>query len=112
REYNQSHEPASEQSEAVGHSVRAVYMYSAMTDLADANRDTELAAACDRLWENLTQKKMYVTGGIGSDHSIEGFGPNYDLPDEHGYAETCAAIGLVQWSQRMANTRRHGRYVD
>jgi len=112
REYNQSHQPVTEQSEAVGHSVRAVYMYSAMTDLAAAYQDGDLAAACDRLWENLTERKMYITGGIGSEHSIEGFGPDYDLPDEHGYAETCAAIGLVQWSHRMANTRRHGRYVD
>ena len=112
REYNQSHQPVTEQSEVVGHAVRAVYMYSAMTDLAAIYEDTDLAAACDRLWENLTNKKMYITGGIGTDHTIEGFGPNYDLPDEHGYAETCAAIGLVQWSQRMANTRRQGRYVD
>ena len=112
REYNQTHKPVTEQSEAVGHSVRAVYMYSAMTDLAAEFQDADLAAACDRLWENLTERKMYITGGIGSDHSIEGFGADYDLPDEHGYAETCAAIGLVQWSQRMANTRRHGRYVD
>ncbi|MEW1812466.1 beta-L-arabinofuranosidase domain-containing protein [Pseudarthrobacter phenanthrenivorans] len=112
REYNQSHQPVIEQNEAVGHSVRAVYMYSAMTDLAEAYQDQDLASACDRLWDNLTGKKMYLTGGIGSDHTIEGFGPNYDLPDEYAYAETCAAIGLVQWSQRMANTRGDGRYVD
>ncbi|WP_457967466.1 glycoside hydrolase family 127 protein [Arthrobacter sp. D1-29] len=112
REYNQSHQPVVEQASAVGHSVRAVYMYSAMTDLAAEYDDTELGEACDTLWANLTDRKLYLTGGIGSDHSIEGFGPDYDLPDEHGYAETCAAIGLVQWSQRMANTRRHGRHID
>ncbi|WP_461163013.1 glycoside hydrolase family 127 protein [Arthrobacter sp. R4-81] len=112
REYNQSHQPVALQEEAVGHSVRAVYMYSALTDLAAEYGDTELAKTCEVLWENLTSKKLYITGGIGSDHSIEGFGPDYDLPNEHAYAETCAAIGLVQWAQRMANTRHDGGYVD
>ncbi|WP_247045445.1 glycoside hydrolase family 127 protein [Arthrobacter rhizosphaerae] len=112
REYNQSHKPVAIQDKAVGHSVRAVYMYSALTDLAAEYGDTELAKACDVLWENLTNKKLYITGGIGSNHSIEGFGPDYDLPNEDAYAETCAAIGLVQWAQRMANTRHDGRYID
>ncbi|MFF9100944.1 glycoside hydrolase family 127 protein [Streptomyces rubrogriseus] len=112
REYNQSHRPATEQHEAVGHAVRAVYMYSAMTDLAAEYQDPGLNEACDRLWDSVTGKKMYLTGGIGSDPSNEGFSCDYDLPDEHGYAETCAAIGLVQWAQRMANSRRNGRYTD
>ncbi|GAA2104464.1 glycoside hydrolase family 127 protein [Microlunatus panaciterrae] len=112
REYNQSHRPVVEQDAVVGHSVRAMYMCSAITDLAAETGDPALAEAVSRLWEDVTERKMYLTGGLGSDPSIEGFGPAYDLPDEHGYAETCAAIGLVQWAQRMANGRADGRYVD
>ncbi|MGP3915595.1 glycoside hydrolase family 127 protein [Nonomuraea sp. 10N515B] len=112
REYNQSHQPVADQAEVVGHSVRAMYMYSAMTDLADEYGDDRLLQAVRRLWTNLTTKKLYITGGMGSDPSIEGFGPAYDLPDAHGYAETCASIGLVQWAQRMSNLTGHGHYID
>ncbi|MFI6742649.1 glycoside hydrolase family 127 protein [Nonomuraea sp. NPDC050451] len=112
REYNQSHLPVADQAEAVGHSVRAMYMYSAMTDLAGEYGDDRLLEAVRRLWSNVTDKKLYITGGMGSDPSIEGFGPEYDLPDAHGYAETCAAIGLVQWARRMSNLTGHGHYVD
>jgi DUF1680 family protein len=112
REYTQSHLPVRQQTEAVGHSVRAMYLYTAMADLALEYRDEELRLACERLWRNLTEKKMYVTGGLGSDPSIEGFGPDYDLPGIGGYAETCAAIGLVFWSQRMALLTGEGRYAD
>ncbi|WP_433443225.1 glycoside hydrolase family 127 protein [Nonomuraea sp. CA-141351] len=112
REYNQSHQPVADQAEAVGHSVRAMYMYSAMTDLAGEYDDDRLLQAVRRLWTNLTTKKLYVTGGIGSDPRIEGFGPDHHLPDAHGYAETCAAIGLVQWAQRMSNLTGHGHYID
>jgi uncharacterized protein len=112
REYTQSHLPVREQTEAVGHSVRAMYLYTAMADLALEYGDDELRRACERLWENLTEKKLYVTGGLGSDPSIEGFGPDYHLPGIGGYAETCAAIGLVFWSQRMALLTGEGRYAD
>ncbi|MFI7128707.1 glycoside hydrolase family 127 protein [Nonomuraea sp. NPDC050153] len=112
REYNQSHLPVVDQAEAVGHSVRAMYMYSAMTDLAGEYDDDRLLQAVRRLWTDVTTRKLYITGGIGSDPGIEGFGPGYDLPDAHGYAETCAAIGLVQWAQRMSNLTGHGHYVD
>ena len=112
REYNQSHLPVVDQAEVVGHSVRAMYMYSAMTDLAAEYDDPQLFAAVSRLWDNLSQQKMYITGGIGSDPSIEGFGPPYDLPNADGYAETCASIGLVQWAQRMSNHTGDARYVD
>ena len=112
REYTQSHLPVREQTEAVGHSVRAMYLYTAMADLALEYGDDGLRSACERLWQNLTEKKMYVTGGLGSDPSIEGFGPDYDLPGIGGYAETCAAIGLVFWSQRMALLTGEGRYAD
>lgn len=112
REYNQSHKPVREQNEAVGHSVRAMYMYAAMADLAHEYDDAELRAACDRLWRDLTETKLYITGGIGADHSIEGFGPAYDLPDASGYAETCAAIGLVMWAQRMSLLEGDASYSD
>jgi DUF1680 family protein len=112
RQYNQSHLPVREQDEAVGHSVRAMYLYSAMTDLALADEDTELLAACERLWTSVTEQKMYVTGGIGSDPSIEGFGPAFELPNDHNYNETCASIGLVMWARRLARTTGDGRYLD
>jgi uncharacterized protein len=112
REYNQSHQPVVDQAEVVGHAVRAMYLYSAMTDLAAEYDDPRFRDALIRLWTDLTTRKMYVTGGIGSDPEIEGFGPAYDLPDAHGYAETCAAIGLVMWAQRMSNLTGHGSYVD
>jgi len=112
REYNQSHLPVREQSEAVGHSVRAMYMYAAMTDFAAELDDEGLREATLRLWESATGRKMYVTGGIGSDPSIEGFGQDYDLTIENAYAETCAAVGLVFWAQRMALMTQDGQYAD
>lgn len=101
-----------EQTEIVGHSVRAVYLCSAVTDLAAEYDDEELRAAVRRLWHDLTTRKLYVTGGVGADPSIEGFGAAYELPDADGYAETCAAIGLVQWAQRMGNATGQGAYLD
>ncbi|MDN4477858.1 glycoside hydrolase family 127 protein [Demequina sp. SYSU T00039] len=112
REYNQSHLPVREQSEIVGHSVRAMYMLIAMADLAVDTDDPGLLSACERLWESMVGGKMYVTGGLGSDPSIEGFSAPFDLPNYTGYGETCAAIGLVMWAQRMANITRDGRYAD
>lgn len=112
REYNQSHRPVREQRDAVGHSVRAMYMYSAMTDFANDEGNASLRTALEQLWTSTTERKMYLTGGIGSDPSIEGFGEDFDLPLDHAYAETCAAIGLVFWAQRMAALTGEGRYVD
>lgn len=112
REYNQSHLPVREQQEIVGHSVRAMYLMSGVTDIAAEYRDPDLFAAAERLWNDLVRTKLYITGGIGSDPSIEGFGPAYALPNKHGYAETCAAIGLVQWAQRMGNLTGQGSYID
>jgi DUF1680 family protein len=100
-EYNQSHLPVREQLEVVGHAVRAVYLYSAMADLAGEFGDEELLETCRRLWTHLTTKRMYVTGGIGTSSRNEGFTGDYDLPNESAYAETCAAIGLVFWAHRM-----------
>ena len=112
REYLQAHAPVREQTEAVGHSVRAMYLYSAMADLAAENSDQTLLDACRTLWEHLTGTRMYLTGGIGSSATNEGFTADHDLPDLDAYAETCAAIGLVFWSSRMARLDRDSRYGD
>lgn len=112
REYNQSHLPITEQATIVGHSVRAMYLLSGVTDVAAEYDDPELLAAAIRLWQDLVATKLYLTGGVGSDPSIEGFGVAYDLPNRHGYAETCAAIGLVQWAQRLNHVTGDGRNVD
>jgi DUF1680 family protein len=100
-EYNQSHLPVREQQQVVGHAVRAVYLYSAMVDLAIEDGDASLMEACERLWPQLTTRRMYVMGGIGTSKSNEGFTSDYDLPNESAYAETCAAIGLVYWAHLM-----------
>lgn len=93
--YNQSHIPVREQTVALGHSVRAVYMYTAMADLARLTGDEALREACLRLWNNMTERQMYITGGIGSTHHGEAFTFDYDLPNDTVYAETCASIGLI-----------------
>ncbi|MBC3762685.1 glycoside hydrolase family 127 protein [Quadrisphaera oryzae] len=112
REYLQAHAPVREQHEAVGHSVRAMYLYSAMADLALEDADDSLLQACQRLWCHLLSTRTYVTGGIGSTVVNEGFTRDYDLPTETAYAETCAAIGLVMWAQRMLRIDRDRRYGD
>ena len=112
REYNQSQAPVREQREVVGHAVRAMYLYSAVADVAVETGDDGLLAACRRLWGHLTTRRMYITGGIGSTARIEGFTEDFDLPNESAYAETCAAIGLVLWAHRMAAIDRDRRYVD
>jgi DUF1680 family protein len=110
--YAQDHLPVREQSEVVGHAVRAMYLFSAMADLAAATGDQGLIAALDRLWTNLTTKRMYVTGGIGPSRHNEGFTSDFDLPNQEAYAETCAAIGLVFWAHRMALLHRNATYAD
>lgn len=110
--YHQAHVPVREQSVAVGHSVRAMYMYAAMADLARLNGDKELFEACRRLWDNTTNKQMYVTGGIGSTHHGEAFTFDYDLPNDTVYAETCASIGLIFFANRMLQIEADGRYAD
>jgi DUF1680 family protein len=112
RAYNQSHVPVREQGEVVGHAVRAMYLYSAMADLAGETGDESLLRACRRLWDHLTTKRLYVTGGVGSAAANEGFTADYDLPNETAYAETCAAVGLVFWSHRMALLDPDRRYTD
>lgn len=110
--YMQAHRTVREQDEPVGHAVRAMYLYAAMADLAGETGDRGLLDVCERLWERLCERKMYVTGGIGSARGIEGFAADYDLPNEAAYAETCAAIGLVFWGRRMLELTGDGRYAD
>ncbi|WP_201003500.1 glycoside hydrolase family 127 protein [Paenibacillus glycanilyticus] len=110
--YNQAHKPVREQEAAVGHSVRAVYMYTAMADLARLTGDKLLLEACERLWNNMTRKQMYITGGIGSTHHGEAFSFDYDLPNDTVYAETCASIGLIFFAQRMLKLEAKSEYAD
>lgn len=111
-EYNQSHKPIREQSTVVGHAVRAMYLFSAAADLADEKDDATLLETCDKLWDNLTSKRMYLTGGIGPSQHNEGFTTDYDLPDETAYAETCATIGLVMWNERLLQFNGERRFAD
>jgi DUF1680 family protein len=112
REYLQDHLPVLEQTEAVGHAVRAVYMYSGMADVASLGGYSDYVKAIDALWENVVGKKLYLTGGIGAIGEGESFGPDYDLPNAEAYAETCAAIGNALWNQRLFLLHGDSRYVD
>ncbi len=110
--YNQAHLPVKDQEEAVGHSVRAMYLYSGMADIAKETGDQELYETCLSLWKNVTRKRMYITGGIGSSCYAESFTFDYDLPNNTAYTETCAAIGLVFWARRMLNLELNSEYAD
>lgn len=112
QEYSQSHKPVLEQEEAVGHAVRATYMYSGMADVAALTGDKAYIDAIDRIWENIVSKKMYITGGIGSTNSGEAFGNNYELPNMSAYCETCAAIGNVYVNHRMFLLHGESKYYD
>lgn len=110
--YNQSHVPVREQTEVVGHAVRAMYLYTAMADLVLQTGDDSLLPALERLWDDLTNHKLYITGGIGPSRHNEGFTSLYDLPNETAYAETCAAVGLVFWAHRMLSLNCDRQYAD
>ncbi|MFP3895947.1 MAG: glycoside hydrolase family 127 protein [Anaerolineales bacterium] len=111
-DYAQAHLPVREQTSAEGHAVRAMYLFSGMADVAAETDDESLLAACECLWENVTQRRMYVTGGVGSSSHGERFTVDYDLPNDLAYAETCAAIGMVFWAHRMLQFDSDGRYAD
>ncbi len=111
-DYFQAHKPLREQTDAVGHAVRAMYLCIAAADIALETGDAALAEACDRLWESATSRRMYITGGIGSQAYHEAFTFDYDLPNDTAYTETCAAIGLFFFSNRMANLHHDARYAD
>lgn len=111
-EYNQAHLPVLKQTEAVGHAVRAVYLYSGMADIAKETADKELFKVCQTLFNNITERKMYITGGIGSSKDGEAFTFDYDLPNDLAYAESCASIGLVFFAHRMLQMDFNSKYAD
>jgi len=110
--YLQAHKPVIKQSQAIGHAVRATYMYSGMADVAAMNGDTAYITAIDRIWDDVVSKKLYLTGGIGSRHEGEAFGDAYELPNNTAYNETCAAIGNVFWNFRLFLLHGEAKYLD
>ncbi len=110
--YMQAHLPVREQREVAGHAVRAMYLYSAMADLAGELGDAGLLEACEQLWQHLGTRNLYLTGGLGPSEHNEGFTKDYDLPNETAYAETCASIGLVFWNHRLLQLKCDRRYAD
>ncbi len=111
-QYSQDHIPILEQDEAVGHAVRAAYMYSGIADVAALTGDADYIRTVDRIWENVVSKKLYITGGIGAKGGGEAFGPNYELPNASAYAETCAAIANAFWNHRMFLLHGDAKYID
>lgn len=112
RKYSQNHKPIREQDTAEGHSVRAVYLYTAMADMASELNDKDLISACKKIWRNIVDCRMYITGGIGSTVDGESFTIDYDLPNDTAYAETCASIGLVFFARKMLHIEINGEYAD
>ena len=110
--YNQAHLPVRQQHEAVGHAVRGVYLYSGMADIAAMSGDETLKKSCEELFDNIADKKLYITGGIGSTHAGEAFSSEYDLPNDMAYSESCAAIGLMFFAYRMLKMNVKVKYAD
>lgn len=111
-EYSQAHKPVVEQDEAVGHAVRAAYMYAGMADVAALTGDSAYIKAIDKIWDNIVGKKYYITGGIGATSNGEAFGANYELPNMSAYCETCAAIGNVYVNHRLFLLHGDSKYYD
>jgi uncharacterized protein len=111
-EYNQAQAHVVDQSEPVGHAVRAMYMYSGMADVAALEDDAKIKAAGDRIWDNLVHSKLYLTGGIGAAGGHEGFGDPYDLPNMTAYNETCASVGMDYWNHRQFLLHGDAKYID
>jgi len=111
-EYAQQHLPVREQTKAVGHAVRATYLYSGMADVSVYTDDPTLRPALDSIWHNIVDTRMHITGGLGAVHGIEGFGPEYDLPNKDAFDETCAAVGNVFFNHRMFLMEKDGKYMD
>lgn len=110
--YGQAHKPVREQTTAEGHAVRALYLYSAMADLALSYDDDGLRNACEALYDNIVNKRMYITGGVGSSGTLERFTTDYDLPNDTNYSESCASIALAMFCRRMARLTGHAKYMD
>jgi DUF1680 family protein len=111
-DYCQDGKPIAEQTEITGHAVRAMYMYTGVADYAAATNDNSYTLAMDRIWQDVVYRNMYITGGIGSQGKNEGFGADYDLPNEMAYCETCASVGMVFWNQRMNMLTGKSEYID
>lgn len=111
-EYGQNHLPVREQKTAEGHAVRATYLYCAMADIAGKYQDESLLKACENLYQNMVDKRMYITGGIGSSGTLERFTIDYDLPNDTNYSESCASIGLALFCRRMAQITGESKYID
>ncbi|MCP4785708.1 MAG: hypothetical protein GY903_24930 [Fuerstiella sp.] len=110
--YAQQHAPVTEQKEAVGHAVRATYLYSAMADVGTLTGDGRYGKALDNIWGDITNTRMHITGGLGAVHGIEGFGPQYELPNADAFNETCAAVGNVLFNYRMFLLHKDAKYLD
>ncbi len=111
-EYQQDHLPLSQQKQAVGHAVRAGYLYAGATDIATLTGETAYDQSLELIWEDIVHKKIYLTGGIGAEPKYEGFGPAYELPNATAYTETCAAISLMLWNHRMFLRSGEAKYMD
>lgn len=110
--YAQNHKPVREQDTAEGHAVRCMYLYTAAADIAAVNQDEELIAACKKVWNNMVNRRMYITGGIGATHQGEAFSTDYDLPNDSAYAETCAAVGVCFFARQMLEAEPDRCYAD
>ena len=110
--YSQDHKPVIEQSKAVGHAVRAGYLYSGMADVAAPTGDANYVKAIDRIWQDVVSKKLYLTGGVGARRGGESFGNDYELPNKTAYCETCAAIANAMWNHRMFLLHGEAKYID
>lgn len=111
-EYAQQHLPLKEQRKAVGHAVRAAYMYSGMADVSALTNDSSYFPAINGIWNNIVNTKMHITGGLGAVHGIEGFGPEYELPNKNAYNETCAAVGNVLFNFRLFLMNQDAKFMD
>jgi len=112
RPYKQDHLPVQYQDKAVGHAVRAMYLYAAMTDIAALFKDNDYEDAATRLWDDVLSKRLYLTGGVGARAGVEAFGEDYELPNRSAYTETCASVGNMLWNQRLFLLQGHGKYLD
>jgi DUF1680 family protein len=112
RAYKQDQVPVVEQDRAVGHAVRAMYLYEAVTDVAALTGNDAFARAADRLWQDVVSKRLYLTGGVGSRGTVEAFGDDYELPNLRAYTETCASVGNDLWNHRMFLLHGDGKYID
>lgn len=111
-EYAQQHRAVKQQTTAVGHAVRAAYQYAGMADVGSITKDEEYLAALDKIWHDIVDKKMHITGGLGAVHGTEGFAGPYELPNKNAYDETCAGVGNVLFNYRMFLLTRDAKFID